>query len=164
MTAETCGAAVQEALDRLAEQGEDALTAGEALARELMALHTEGLTALLAGLPADALAGALDDPSAAGLLVLHDLHPQDVTGRVERALASVPQLRAERVDFDATTGALTLRKPAQGGGCGCGGGGESAVEDALACHAPEVTSIVWRTAPADPPLLQIGSRPPAAVR
>ncbi|MGW5676528.1 thioredoxin [Streptomyces sp. NPDC003860] len=164
MTAETCGAAVQEALDRLAEQGEDALAAGEALARELMALHTEGLSALLAKLPAGALTAALDDASAAGLLVLHDLHPQDVAGRIERALASVPQLRAERIDFDAATGALTLRKPA-GGGCGCGGGtGESAVADALSCHAPEVTSIAWRTAPAEPPLLQIGSRPRAAVR
>ncbi|MEU9605541.1 thioredoxin [Streptomyces sp. NPDC048057] len=163
MTAETCGAGVQDALDRLAEQGEDALAAGEALARELMALHTEGLTALLAGLPAGALTAALDDPSTAGLLVLHDLHPEDVTRRIERALASLPQLRTERIDFEEATGALTLGKPA-GGGCGCGGGGESAVEDALACYAPEVTSIVWRTAPAEPPLLQIGSRPPAAVR
>ncbi|MEW1549517.1 thioredoxin [Streptomyces tsukubensis] len=169
MTAETCGLRVQEALDRLTGTG--ARDAGEQLVRELMALYGEGLAALVAAVPPRALAAALDDPAAAGLLVLHDLHPEDTTARIRRALnppadrpGAAPDALAEFAGFDPATGALTLRRP-PATGCGCGGSDVTErVEGALACHAPEVTSVVWETVPAAPPLLQIGTRPPAAAR
>ncbi|QDY75544.1 thioredoxin [Streptomyces qinzhouensis] len=168
MTAESCGLRVQEALDRLTGTG--VRDAGEQLVRELLAFHGEGLAALVAAVPPQALAAALDDPAAAGLLVLHDLHPEDTAARIRRALRSAadgPGAAAagtvEFTGFDPATGALTLRRP-PAGGCGCGTDGTARVEGALACHAPEVTSVVWETAPAAPPLLQIGTRPPAGRR
>ncbi|MER5770062.1 thioredoxin [Streptomyces sp. NPDC001985] len=159
MTAEATGARVQEALDRLTGSG--AQEAGEELVRELMAFYGEGLAALVDALPPGALAPALDHPAAAGLLVLHELHPEDTGARIARALDSLSPAPPALVGWEPGSGTLTLRRAPSGGGCGRGtAGGEQAVESALACHAPEVTAIVWRQEPA---LLQIGSRPPAAA-
>ncbi|GAA2264383.1 NifU family protein [Streptomyces amakusaensis] len=158
MSAEETGLRVQEALDRLTGAG--AREAGEDLVRELMAFYGEGLAALVKALEPGALARALDHPAAAGLLVLHDLHPEDVGARIVRALDSLPGTPAVLVGHEPESGTLTLRRAGSGGGCGCGGGAdEREVENALACHAPEVTSVLWRQ---DPALLQIGSRPPAS--
>ncbi|MFI1865389.1 thioredoxin [Streptomyces jumonjinensis] len=157
MTAEQTGVRVQLALDRLAGGG--AREAGEELVRELMSFYGEGLAGIVRGLPPHALDSVLDDPAAAGLLVLHELHPEPVGARVERALAALPRAHAGLVGFDPGSGALTLRR-AGGGGCGCAGGAEE-LEGLLACHAPEVTSIVWEREPA---LLQIGAGPPRADR
>ncbi|MCX4662453.1 thioredoxin [Streptomyces uncialis] len=156
MTAEATGVRVQEALDRLTGSG--ALEAGEELVRELLSFYGEGLTALVGALPPGALDPALDHPAAAGLLVLHELHPEGVDQRIARALAGLPGDPAALVGYEPGSGTLTLRRAESGGGCGCGGGGgEQEIEDVIACHAPEVTAVVWERAPA---LLQIGSRPP----
>lgn len=154
MTAEATGVRVQEALDRLTGSG--AREAGEELVRELMSFYGEGLTALVDALPERALVPALDHPAAAGLLVLHDLHPEGLDDRIARALAGLPGDPPGLVGYETGSGTLTLRR-AESGGCGCGGGGEQEIEDVIACHAPEVTAVVWEQAPA---LLQIGSRPP----
>ncbi|MEV7930937.1 MULTISPECIES: thioredoxin [unclassified Kitasatospora] len=153
MTPEQAGARIQEALDQLA--GADAQEAGEHLVRELMALYGDALARLVQALPPAALARLLDEPSLAGLLVLHDLHPEDVTARITRALATLPE-PVDLAAFDPATGTARLRRTRSG--CGCG---EQDIENALACHAPEVTAVELER-PAE--LLQIGARPPADPR
>ncbi|MFF1797061.1 thioredoxin [Kitasatospora sp. NPDC058263] len=152
MTAEETGLRIQEALDQLA--GGDGQGAGEQLVRELMAFYGDGLTRLVRALPPQTLRQLLDDQAVAGLLVLHDLHPEDVTARIARALAALPE-PVELLGFDPATGTLRLRRTRSG--CGCG---EQDVEAVLACHAPEVTAVELERAPQ---LLQIGTRPPASA-
>jgi hypothetical protein len=149
MTAEQTGLRIQEALDALADSGAE--RAGEQLVRDLMEFYGEGLSRLVPALPPPALERMLDDPAVAGLLLLHDLHPEDVTARIDRALAALPE-RIEVLGFEPATGTLRLRRTASG--CGCG---EQDVEAVLACHAPEVTAVELERAPQ---LLQIGTRPP----
>ncbi|MFE2729073.1 thioredoxin [Kitasatospora sp. NPDC059327] len=151
MTAEETGLRIQEALDRLTG-GEQ--VAGEQLVRELMAFYGDGLTRLVRALPPHTLGPLLDDPAVAGLLVLHDLHPEDVTARISRALDSLPE-PVEVLGFDPGTGSLRLRRTKTG----CGSA-EQDIEAALACHAPEVTAVELDRAPQ---LLQIGTRPPASA-
>ncbi|MGK4585711.1 thioredoxin [Kitasatospora sp. HPMI-4] len=151
MSAEQTGLRVQEMLDSLTTSGQ--AEAGEALVRELMAFYGTGLARLVELLPPRVLAPLLDDRLVAGLLVLHGLHPEDVIARIARALADT---RVEMVGFDRESGTLTLRKLS---GCGCGA--EESVESELSCHAPEVTAVELERPAA--PLLQIGSRPPAAA-
>ncbi|MET8699625.1 thioredoxin [Kitasatospora sp. NPDC004723] len=152
MTAEQTGQRVQEALDRLEGLDGDGAgrQAGEQLARDLMDFYHDGLARIVAALPGPALAALLDDPAVAGLLVLHELHPEDTGARIARALAALPE-PVELVGFDPATGTVRLRRTR--GGCGCS---EEDVEAVLACHAPEVTSTVFERAPQ---LLQIGTRP-----
>lgn len=155
MTAEQTGARVQDALDRLTGTGAQA--AAEDLVRELMGFYGEGLAAMVRLLPAEALEQLLDDPAVAGLLVLHDLHPEDLPTRIARALAAVPEHGVDIDGFDAETGVLRLRRRGGAdGGCGCAAAPSASVEGALACHAPEVTAVEI-TEP--PKLLQIGVRP-----
>ncbi|GAA1253376.1 NifU family protein [Kitasatospora nipponensis] len=165
VTAEQTGLRVQQVLDQLADSGDPALAAaGEELVRDLLALHREGLSRLVELLPPGSLRGALVDPAAAGLLVLHDLHPEDVSTRIARALESVPAHPVEVVAFEAATGTLRVRREQSGGGCGCGGtedAARTALEDALGCFAPEVAAVELVAAPA--PLLQISTRPPVSA-
>ncbi|MEE1788220.1 thioredoxin [Streptomyces sp. SP17BM10] len=155
MTAEQTGLRIQEALDALAGSGVE--QAGEQLVRDLMEFYGEGLARLVPALSPPALERMLDDPAVAGLLLLHDLHPENVTARIDRALAALPE-RVEVLGFDPGTGTLRLRRTASG--CGCQ---EQDVEAVLACHAPEVTAVELERAPQ---LLQIGARPqqPAEAR
>ncbi|MGW7053536.1 hypothetical protein [Streptomyces sp. NPDC054887] len=177
VNAEQAGRRVEEVIDRLAATGDGtAGAAAEELVRSLMDFYGAGLArvmALLDGRAATsadtagsgdgALARLLGDELVASLLVLHDLHPEDTATRIARALASVPQHAVEVADFDDATGALRLRSSG-GSGCGCAataGSAQQAVEDALACFAPEVKTVEIQP-PADagePVLLQIGSAP-----
>ncbi|MFF2119504.1 thioredoxin [Kitasatospora sp. NPDC058184] len=151
MTAEQTGLRIQQALDTLADSGSAAERAGEQLVRDLMEFYGQGLARLVPALPPPALDRMLDDPVVAGLLLLHDLHPEDLPARIERALAALPE-RVEAAGFDPATGVLRLRRTATG--CGCG---EQEAQAVLACHAPEVTAVELERAPQ---LLQIGTRPP----
>ncbi|MEV6207002.1 hypothetical protein [Kitasatospora sp. NPDC051914] len=167
MTAETAGRRVQEVLDRLAgEADEAAVAAAEDLVRELMAFYGEGLARLVALLTANGAAvpaALLDDQVVSGLLVLHELHPEGVQQRIRRALASLPGRPAELIGYASETGSVRLRTAP--GGCGCGGE-ESLRRDvaaALACFAPEVTDIRLEQAAPQPALLQIGRRPPVGA-
>lgn len=95
--------------------------------------------------------------------MLHDLHPEDRTTRITRALDSIRDHELDVVDFDEETGTLRLRA-AGGGGCGCAASGttaQQAAEDALACFAPEVTAVEVQAAgrSGEPALLQIGTGP-----
>jgi hypothetical protein len=159
MTVEQVGLRVQQLLDELAGAG--AGEAAEELVRTLMDFYGAGLARMAALLPTE----ALGDELAAGLLVLHDLHPEDVATRIERALAAVPGWAVR--NFAADTGVLTLRQidgggGGGGGGCGCGSAqDERRIEEALACFAPEVSAVELAKQPA---LLQIGPRPTVEVR
>ncbi|MFF0629663.1 hypothetical protein [Streptomyces sp. NPDC004296] len=170
--AELTGRRVEELLDRLTAHGDAATTAtAEELVRVLMDFYGAGLTRIMhlverrtgADGPRTALLG---DALVSSLLVLHDLHPEDAATRIDRALASVrSQDAVEVAEFVPETGALRLAESGSGG-CGCGGAADRpAVEGALSCFAPEVTSVAWetRTAAPEPPLLQISRRPPTAA-
>ncbi|MGW7196655.1 hypothetical protein [Streptomyces chryseus] len=179
VNAEEAGRRVEEVIDRLAATGDGtAGAAAEELVRSLMDFYGAGLARILAlldgraarsaktsGSGDEALARLLGDELVAGLLVLHDLHPEDTPTRIARALATVPEHAVEVAGFDDATGALRLRS-AGGSGCGCAataGAAQQAVEDALACFAPEVKAVEIQP-PADtsePVLLQIGSAPVA---
>lgn len=163
-SAEAAGRHIDEILTRLTEQSDPAAaTAAEELVRSLMEFYGAGLARILEllppGRPSDALLG---DELVAGLLVLHDLHPEDVTARVARALATVRDHELTVAGYDGARGTLRLRA-APRTGCGCSGGTDAArraAEDALACFAPEVTTVQVRQDddPREPVLLQIGTR------
>ncbi|MEV6654371.1 hypothetical protein [Streptomyces sp. NPDC051219] len=174
VNAEQAGRRVEEVLDRLTDGGDqEACVAAEELVRVLMDFYGAGLARIVALLdvPAartpggGALGGLLADELVSSLLVLHDLHPEDTTTRISRALDSVAGHTVEMVSFDDATGTLRLRSAA-GSGCGCpstGAAAQQAVEDALTCFAPEVTKVELDAAAAadkEPALLQIATRPP----
>ncbi|MEW1632836.1 hypothetical protein AB0469_02055 [Streptomyces sp. NPDC093801] len=167
--ARRAGERVEEVLDGLAASGDRAACeAAEELVRVLMEFYGAGLARITERLGTRALAPLLDDDLVASLLTLHGLHPEDVDTRIGRALraAGAP---VERLGFDAATGVLRLRTtPAAAAGCGCGSGAtdatRTALEDALACFAPEVTGVDLETAAPPAPLLQIGTRPHTPAR
>ncbi|MFI9045835.1 hypothetical protein [Streptomyces sp. NPDC053427] len=166
---ETTGRRVEEILDRLAADGNtDAGAAAEELVRALMDFYGAGLARILELLGEDRQPALLGDELVASLLVLHELHPENVTTRIGRALETVrSQHPAETVGFDTDSGVLRLR-PRTSGGCGCPStaqAAQQAFESALSCFAPEVTSVRLETAGAgpEPTLLQISRRPPTAA-
>ncbi|WP_371495175.1 hypothetical protein OG871_07320 [Kitasatospora sp. NBC_00374] len=169
-TGEAAGRRVEEILDRLSAAGDPKATASaEELVRVLMDFYGAGLARAVELLSAQAhdperpaagpLAELLDDQLVTGLLVLHDLHPEDVTARVERAVRQVPG--ASVAALDTAAGVLEVRL--DGSGCGCSGSTDSAreaVAEVVAVFAPEITEV--RPAPPgpkEPALLQIGVRP-----
>ncbi len=173
--AEQAGQRVEEAIDRLTAAGDaQAAAAAEELVRVLMDFYGAGLARILALLDAPeagrsdgskAVTRLLGDELVSSLLVLHDLHPEDTATRIARALDTVPGQSVEVVSFDDTSGTLRLRS-AESAGCGCAStaaAGQQAMEDALACFAPEVTAVVTEPAASSrgPALLQIGTRPSA---
>ncbi|MCL7490888.1 hypothetical protein M8I34_05405 [Streptomyces sp. MCA2] len=172
--AEATGRRVEEVLDRLAQRDDrEAGAAAEELVRVLMDFYGAGLARimhLLGGGTDNGGPGAalLRDELVTSLLVLHDLHPEDTAARIGRALDSVRrQHPAEVAEFDADSGALRLRS-GDLGGCGCPSTNQQAqqaVEAAVSCFAPEVTSVQWEAAGAgkEPALLQISRRPPTAA-
>ncbi|MBT2388416.1 NifU family protein [Streptomyces sp. ISL-1] len=176
VNAEQAGLRVEEVLDRLAATGDhEVAMAAEELVRVLMDFYGAGLARIVGLLDAPAakapggapLAGLLGDELVSSLLVLHDLHPEDTATRIARALDSVRNHPVEIVDFDEATGTLRLRSSG-GGGCGCpstGAAVQPAVEDALACYAPEVTKVELESAARspEPVLLQITTGPPTGT-
>ncbi|MFD7614005.1 hypothetical protein [Streptomyces sp. NPDC059828] len=176
VTAEEAGRRVEEILDRLASSGDErACAAVEELVRVLVDFYGAGLARtveLLGHRPAGQGSGAaplaelLDDELVAGLLVLHDLHPDDVPTRIARALHHVRH-SVESAGFDETTGVLRLRVTGSTG-CGCPSTQEvarQAAVEALACFAPEVTAVELESSAGarEPALLQIGTGPPETL-
>ncbi|WP_106403686.1 hypothetical protein [Actinocorallia populi] len=100
---------------------------GEALAR-ILERAAEG------GEPAD-------DELVGHLLVLHELHPEPLERRVERALERLgPLLRGGEARFDGVEGAVA-RVVLSGGGCGGSGRAADVVRDAVLAIAPELTEV-----------------------
>jgi hypothetical protein len=165
MTVAAASSRVDELMDRLAATADPrtAETVDE-LVRALMAMYGEGLARLVgllsgrSGAPLEALLG---DELVAGLLVLHDLHPEDTARRIDRALTAAEAV-SYRVDaFDPATGRLRLTGRAEGCGCGSADAARARIEDSLSCFAPEVASVELSSEPKEPALLQIGPRPGA---
>uniref|UniRef100_A0AAU2JW37 NIF system FeS cluster assembly NifU C-terminal domain-containing protein n=1 Tax=Streptomyces sp. NBC_00049 TaxID=2903617 RepID=A0AAU2JW37_9ACTN len=167
--ARQAGQRVEEVLDRIAATGDRAAcAAAEELVRVLMDFYGAGLARIVEKLGDGPLEAVRDDELVASLLSLHGLHPEDVHTRIGRALASAGD-PVELLGFDETTGVLRLRAAAAATGCGCGSGGQGAdgraLEDTLACFAPEVIHVETEPAAAPPPaLLQIGTRPHSPAR
>lgn len=166
-------ARVEELLDRLAAQDPAAAATAEELVRALMEFYGAGLAravGLLSGRSGAPLSALLDDEVTAGLLVLHDLHPDDLPTRVSRALRAAGADSLEIVELDQAVGRVTLRQADDGGhGCGCPSTNAALrqqIEAKLSCFAPEVTAVeiaVADPAGREPALLQIGRRPAAAA-
>jgi Fe-S cluster biogenesis protein NfuA len=96
----------------------------------------------------DFLARLVDDDLVASLLIVHDLHPFDVTTRVENALVSVrPYLGTHGGNVsveavDASRGVVRLRMLGSCDGCPSSSVTlKLAVERAIFEAAPEITSI-----------------------
>lgn len=113
---------------------------GEALARMLEILQSH------AGSGADALRAMAEDIVVANVLLLHDLHPQDVTARVAAALEEVrPALKAHQGDVEVLAiGDGVVRLRLQGTCNGCASSTttfRTLIETAIQHRAPEIHSI-----------------------
>ncbi|MBA2323698.1 MAG: NifU family protein [Pseudonocardiales bacterium] len=160
--------------------------AAEELARLLMAMYSAGLERVVAVLGAGQgpgyrmLSELLDDELVASLLVLHDLHPEDTTARVTRALESVrPYLGShaggvELLGVDEEAAGAVVRLRLQGSCDGCPSSAvtvKMAIEKAIEEACPEVLRVdvegmseadAARSKPTrELPLMQIGMAPPA---
>ncbi|MCW2492829.1 MAG: hypothetical protein JWN47_2193 [Frankiales bacterium] len=125
----------------------------EELVRVVVDLYGAGLERLLdvlheAGRLDDVAVGALaDDPLVSGLLLVHGLHPRDLSTRVARALDSVrPYLGSHGGDVELVgiteSGVVRLRLTGSCDGCSSSAATlELAVEGAVRDAAPEVTDI-----------------------
>ena len=147
------GERIERLLDEIAAGGDaPALAMSEDLVRELSALYGEGLRRMLAVIEeratdateiAEALAA---DPVVAGLLSLHDLHPEGPRARIERALERVrPYLGSHGGDIELlglSDGTLRLRLAGTCDGCPSSAATlESVVRGAIFEAAPEVDEI-----------------------
>jgi hypothetical protein len=75
------GRRVEDLLDQIAARDEVSGELTEELVRELMALYGAGIGRILdrmAAVAPDTLSELTADPLVGGLMVLHDLHPDDV--------------------------------------------------------------------------------------
>lgn len=149
MNVEDVGQRVEAILDQITRTTPKAADLAEDLVRELMGLYGAGLQRILDRLSTadpQAVADLSADPLVAGLMALHDLHPVDVTARVEQALEGVrPYLgshgggvRLVAIDGDA------VRLELQGSCDGCGSSATTvqyAVEGAIREAAPEIARV-----------------------
>ena len=128
-------------------------TSARDLVRIILDLHRDGIARMLEHLGAAGAAGQgiaavlARDSLVASLLVLHELHPENLETRVRRALEEVrPRLRSQHggnVEFLTVVGdTVKLRLS---GGCGnCPSSAtklRKAVEDAILAAAPDVVTI-----------------------
>lgn len=143
------GARVERLLDDLGAADPAVAEIGERLVRELLALYGAGLARILdhvaSGAP-EVLGVLAGDPLVAGLLALHDLHPVDLTTRVEQALDGVrPYLGSH--GGDVTVLGIdddVVRLRLEGSCDGCGSSEATlryAVEGAIREAAPEIERI-----------------------
>ncbi|WP_028936741.1 NifU family protein [Pseudonocardia spinosispora] len=166
----------------LGELGEPAVTdVAEELVRLLMGMYGAGLERIVSMLAGSALEGPallsklLEDDLVSSLLVLHDLHPEDTSARVARALETVrPYLgsHAGGVELlgvaDEPEGVVvTLRLKGSCDGCPSSAMTvKTAIEKAIVEACPEVlrVDVEGMNEPAasvkELPLLQIQSGPP----
>jgi Fe-S cluster biogenesis protein NfuA/nitrite reductase/ring-hydroxylating ferredoxin subunit len=145
----------------------------EELVHAVMSLYGAGLERIVATVDADTVRRLADDEVVGNLLVLHDLHPDDVDTRVQRALEQVrPYLgsHAGGVSLSGVDEQGVVHLRLEGSCDGCPSSAmtvKSAIEDAILVAAPDVVAVeaegMVETGPA---LLQIepfGSRGPDPV-
>jgi len=159
-------------LDELAESAPPAmLERTEELLRCVMSLYAAGLDQVLT-LTGPSISRVLaEDELVGNLLVLHDLHPDDVDTRVQRALETVrPYLgsHAGGVSLSAvdTDGVVHLRLEGSCDGCPSSSlTVRNAIEQAILAVAPDVAAVETEgmvEEPAGPALLQIAPFSPHA--
>lgn len=147
------GAVARERAEELVRLVTDLYGAG--LERLLDVLHDAG------NLTDDVVAAIAADDLVASLLLVHGLHPYDVTTRVEEALDGVrPYLGSHGGDVEllGVTDDGTVRLRLLGSCDGCPSSSVTlklAVEGAVEAAAPETTAIVVEDAPGDPDVASV---------
>ncbi len=137
----------------------------EELVRVLVSMYGEALSRVVELVGTDKL---VDDDLLESLLLLHDLHPDDVDTRIQRALDRVrPYLgsHAGGVDYLGVDEQGVAHLSLAGNCQGCPSSTmtvKMAIEGALQDAAPELTGVeVAGVTQPDAPLLQVGMGPPA---
>ncbi|WP_374970506.1 NifU family protein [Terrabacter sp. BE26] len=119
----------------------------EALVQCVMALYGEGLRRIRDTVDDVVLRALAEDEVVGNLLVLHDLHPDDVDTRVQRALEQVrPYLgsHAGGVSLSGVDEAGVVHLRLEGSCDGCPSSSltvRSAIEDAILQAAPDVVAV-----------------------
>jgi len=109
----------------------------------LLDLYGEALARIVA-IGGDALGPALaEDELVAHLLLLHGLHPLDVSARVERAVSGVrPRLGGSAVaGVTVADGVASVRLQRGRGGCGGAADPSAVLEEAIRNAAPELDRV-----------------------
>jgi Fe-S cluster biogenesis protein NfuA/nitrite reductase/ring-hydroxylating ferredoxin subunit len=151
------GERISALIDASASGGVVARERAEELVRLVADLYGAGLERLLTilhelgRLDDEALAALTADDLVAGLLLVHDLHPYDVTTRVEQALDNVrPYLGSHGGDVELLAVSDDVVRLRLLGSCnGCPSSSVTlklAVEGAIEAAAPEITAIEVETA------------------
>ncbi|WP_051175361.1 NifU family protein [Nocardia exalbida] len=140
------GDRIETLLEASSASGALARERAEQLVRELVGLYGAGLTRVVALLDADAVERLARDDLVASLLLVHELHPHDVSTRVRTALDSVrPYLGSHGGDVhlvDIVDGVVRLELAGSCKSCPSSSVTlELAVEDAVRAAAPEIESI-----------------------
>jgi Fe-S cluster biogenesis protein NfuA/nitrite reductase/ring-hydroxylating ferredoxin subunit len=143
------GQRVEELLDQIAERDEVAAELVEDVLRELLALYGAGLSRVLDRLhaaDAAALNAMAADPLVGGLMMLHDLHPDDLSARVQAALQEVRPYLASHGGgvelLEVSGGVARLRLEGSCDGCGSSQVTlQHAVQGAVLEAAPEIERI-----------------------
>jgi len=143
---------VSERIDALLEELGHSATAGtmervEELVHAVMSLYGAGLDRIVETLDDDTVRRLADDEVVGNLLVLHDLHPDDVDTRVQRALEQVrPYLgsHAGGVSLSGVDEQGVVHLRLEGSCDGCPSSAltvKSAIEDAILVAAPDVVAV-----------------------
>ena len=145
----------------------------EELVHAVMSLYGAGLERNVETLDEDTVRRLADDEVVGNQLVLHDLHPDDVDTRVQRALEQVrPYLgsHAGGVSLSGVDEQGVVHLRLEGSCDGCPSSAmtvKSAIEDAILVAAPDVVAVEAEgMVDSGPTLLQIepfGSRVPGPV-
>jgi len=165
---------IEALLDQLAAVGDPTVAElGEALVAAVLQMYGEGLARIVAALAAApdgevAVRRIAADELVANLLLLHDLHPDDLDTRIQDALDRVrPYLgsHAGGVDYVGVDGDGVAHLRLQGTCDGCAGSAatvNNAIERAVLDAAPEVLRVEVEGVVEAPStqLLQIGMRCP----
>jgi Fe-S cluster biogenesis protein NfuA/nitrite reductase/ring-hydroxylating ferredoxin subunit len=136
----------------------------EELVRLLVSMYGEGLSRIVKLVGTDHLTS---DELVESLLLLHDLHPDDVDTRIQRALDRVrPYLgsHAGGVEYLGVDSDGVAQLRLQGNCQGCPSSTvtvKMAIETALMDAAPDLTGVEVAGVTQPPPLLQVGIGPPA---
>jgi Fe-S cluster biogenesis protein NfuA/nitrite reductase/ring-hydroxylating ferredoxin subunit len=154
---------IETLLDELGQSSPPAvLERVEGLVHAVMSLYGAGLARVVEEVPPDVLRRLADDDVVGNLLVLHDLHPDDVDTRVQRALEQVrPYLgsHAGGVSLSEVDTAGVVHLRLEGSCDGCPSSSltvRSAIEDAILVAAPDVVAVEAEgMVDAGPTLLQI---------
>jgi Fe-S cluster biogenesis protein NfuA len=122
------------------------LSAVQEIVQSLLDYHGAALTRIVETIGPDLASGLAEDDLVSSLLVLHNLHPQDLETRVQRALESVrPQLRGHGGNVELlgiTAGSVRLRLI---GSChSCPSSTQTLrqlIQDAIYAFAPDATGL-----------------------